>query len=192
VSDPYVYPGTDVLRNNLGIRDAAGLARVEADLTNWNGLCLAAEPIPGDFDLAHLRAFHRFLFRDLYDWAGELRTVSLAKADLFCMPEHIESYGAEIFGTLADERHLRGLNLERFVDRLAHHFANANALHPFREGNGRAQRAFFAQLAAEAGYRLDWQLVDPQRNIDASAAAMQGNEKPLRELLSEIATPLDS
>lgn len=75
---------------------------------------------------------------------------------------------------------------------MTHYLAEVNALHPFREGNGRAQRAFFAQLAAEAGYRLDWQLVDPQRNIDASAAAMQGNEKPLRELLSEIATPLGS
>ena len=92
------------------------------------------------------------------------------------MPEHIESYGAEIFGEFADEDRLCGLDREPFIDRLSHYLGDVNALHPFRDGNGRAQRAFFAQLAADAGYRLDWQLVDPQDNIDASVAAMQGDE----------------
>jgi cell filamentation protein len=81
---------------------------------------------------------------------------------------------------------------EAFVDRLSHYLADVNALHPFREGNGRAQRAFFAQLAAESGYRLDWELVDPQRNTDAFIAAMHGEEGPLRELLSAIMAPLGS
>ena len=60
-----------------------------------------------------------------------------------------------------------------------------------RDGNGRAQRAFFAQLASDAGYRLDWQLVEPQVNIDASIAAMQGDEEPMRRLLDEITHPVD-
>lgn len=118
--------------------------------------------------------------------AGELRTVVLAKTDLFCLPEHIESSGAEIFGKLAEEDWLRGLGRESFIDRLAHYLGDVNALHPFRDGNGRAQRAFFAQLAADAGFQLDWQLVDPQRNTDASVAAMQGDEAPMRNLLDEI------
>lgn len=63
-------------------------------------------------------------------------------------------------------------------------------MHPFRDGNGRAQRAFFAQLTADAGYRLDWQLVDPQRNTDASLAAMQGDETPMRSLLDAITRPI--
>lgn len=189
MSDPYVYPGTDVLRNRLGIRDAAGLQRVEADLCNWRGLRLASEPLPGSFDLAHLQGIHRYLFSDLYEWAGELRTVPLSKTALFCMPEHIESYGDEIFTALADERHLVDLDREAFVDRLAHYLAEVNALHPFREGNGRAQRTFFAQLAANADYRLDWQLIEPHQNVDASTAAMQGDEKPLRELLDTVTAP---
>jgi cell filamentation protein, protein adenylyltransferase len=185
-NDPYVYPGTDVLRNIPGIRDGDELERFEARLTFLRGLQLASEPIAGAYDLDHLQAFHRFLFADLYEWAGELRTVVLAKTDLFCLPEHIESYGAEIFGKLAEEGRLRSLNRDRFIDRLAHYVGDVNALHPFRDGNGRAQRAFFAQLASDAGYRLDWQLVDPQENIDASVAAMQGDEKPMRSLLGEI------
>lgn len=188
--DPYVYPGTDVLRNMRGIRDGDELEKFETRLTYLRGLQLGSKPIGGEYDLAHLRGFHRYLFAGLYEWAGELRTVVLAKTDLFCLPEHIESYGAEIFGELADEDRLCGLDREPFIDRLSHYLGDVNALHPFRDGNGRAQRAFFAQLAANAGYQLDWQLVDPQDNIDASVAAMQGSEAPMRNLLDEITKPL--
>jgi cell filamentation protein, protein adenylyltransferase len=188
--DPYVYPGTDVLRNVRDIRDGDELEEFEARLTLLRGLQLASVPIAGEYDLAHLQAFHQYLFAGLYEWAGELRTVVLAKTDLFCLPEHIESYGAEILDKLADEDRLRGLDRELFIDRLAHYLGDVNALHPFRDGNGRTQRAFFAQLAADAGYRLDWQLVDPQRNTDASVSAMQGDEVPMRHLLDEITKPI--
>jgi cell filamentation protein len=184
--DPYVYPDTDVLRNMRDIRDGEELEEFEARLTFLRGLQLASDLIAGEYDLAHLQAFHRYLFAGLYEWAGELRTVVLAKTDLFCLPEHIESYGTEIFGKLAEEDRLRGLDRGPFIDRLAHYLGDVNALHPFRDGNGRAQRAFFAQLASDAGYRLDWQFVDPQRNTHASMAAMQGDEAPMRNLLDEI------
>jgi cell filamentation protein len=77
--DPYVYPGTDVLRNELGIRDADEPHRVESDLTYWRALRLASTPIRGSYDLAHLQACHRTLFAALYAWAGQLRTVRMAK-----------------------------------------------------------------------------------------------------------------
>lgn len=188
--DPYVYPGTDVLRNMRGIRDGGELEKFEARLTFLRSLQLASKPIVGEYDLAHLRMLHRYLFAGFYEWAGELRTVVLAKTDLFCLPEHVESYGTEIFGKLAEEDRLRGLDRDRFIDRLAHYLGDVNALHPFRDGNGRAQRAFFAQLASDAGYQLDWQLVDPQRNTDAAVAAMQGDEVPMRNLLDEITKPI--
>jgi cell filamentation protein len=188
-NDPYVYPGTVVLRNTRDIRDGGELERVEATLTYLRSLQLASHPIPGDYDLSHLRAFHRYLFGDLYEWAGELRTIVLAKTDLFCLPEHIESYGGEIFDKLAEEHHLFGLEQAAFISRLAQYLGDVNALHPFRDGNGRAQRAFFAQLASEASYRLDWEQVDPQRNTNASVAAMQGNAAPMRELLADITKP---
>lgn len=188
--DPYVYPDTDVLRNIRGIRDGDELEEFEAHLTFLRGLQLASDLIAGEYDLPHLQTFHRYLFAGLYEWAGELRTVVLAKADLFCLPEHIESYGTEILGKLAEEDRLRGLDRELFIDRLAHYLGDVNALHPFRDGNGRTQRAFFAQLASDAGYRLDWQFVDPQRNTDVSMATMQGDEVPMRNLLDEITQPI--
>jgi len=188
--DPYVYPGTDVLRNRLGLRDPAALAAAESRLTALADAELAAHPIAGHYDLEHLGAVHRYLFADLYEWAGQPRTVAIAKGDMFCLPRHIESYAADIFGRLAGERHLTALPREQFVGRLASYLGDVNALHPFREGNGRTQRAFFSQLAENAGYRLDWTPVDRERNISASISAMRGDEQPLRALLDEITEPL--
>ncbi len=189
-ADPYVYPGTDVLRNQLGLRDADALARAESDFTNARLVQLVEAPIPGDFDLAHLQAFHRHLFQDLYEWAGQLRTIPIAKADLFCLPQHIETYASDAFGELAADNQLVRLPRKQFVERAAHHLANVNALHPFREGNGRAQRAFFSQLANEAGWELAWDRLSRERNNEASVKATRGAERDLRAAVSDITDPL--
>jgi cell filamentation protein len=89
VVDPYVDPDTDVLHNRLGLADAGALERAEADFTNARALELVDSPIGGAFDYTHLRTVHRHLFQDVYEWAGEPRTVAIAKSDRFCLPEHI-------------------------------------------------------------------------------------------------------
>jgi cell filamentation protein len=96
------------------------------------------------------------------------------------------SYLGSVLAKLPAERHLRGLTREQVIDLLTYYLAEINATHPFREGNGRAQRAFVAQLAADAGYRVDWRRLDPQRNIDASRVAHRSDERPLRAILAEI------
>ena len=75
-----------------------------------------------------------------------------------------------------------------FVARLAHYLGEVNAVHPFREGNGRTQRAFFEQLACDAGFMLAWQHLDATRNIEASAAIMHGDEEPMRKMLDTMVT----
>ena len=185
-ADPYVYPGTQVLRNAQGIRDPDLLRQVEADLTRTRAVRIAAQPIPGAYDLAHLQHFHHALFEGLYEWAGELRTVPIAKADMFCLPQYLEPSGRGVFDELARDQHLHGLGRDAFVGRLAHHLANVNALHPFREGNGRTQRAFFSQMAADAGYELHWQQIDAERNNVAAIAATRGDVQPLRDILDDI------
>ena len=184
--DPYVYPGTSVLRNRFGLRDAAELAQREARITTARTIELTERPIPGAYDLAHLRAFHRHIFGDVYDWAGQIRTVAIAKGDLFALPDHIEPYLSNVLRQLPAERHLRGLPHDRFVDRLTHYLGEINSVHPFREGNGRTQRAFLQQLADEAGYHLDWTKLDADRNIAASQAAHRGNERPMRRMLADL------
>jgi cell filamentation protein len=186
MADPYCDPESGVLVNRFGLVTQAELERVERDLTSFALLRLRDRSLPGDYDLTHLQGFHRAIFGDIYPWAGQIRKVAISKGNLFCLPQFIEPSAAAIFGSLHGERNLRGLVRSTFLDRLAHYLGEVNALHPFREGNGRAQRAFFDQLARDAGYSLDWRRLDAQRNIDASIAAMNGNEAPLRTLLDEL------
>ena len=84
------------------------------------------------------------------------------------------------------ENLLRGLPRDMFIERLTYYLGEVNAIHPFREGNGRAQRAFFGQLASDAGFILDWQHLDTDRNVAASAAIMRGDPAPMRKLLGEL------
>jgi cell filamentation protein len=102
---------------------------------------------------------------------------------MFCLPQYIDSSAAIIFDELHAEDCLRGLRRDRFVGRLAHYLGEVNALHPFREGNGRPQRAFFGQLARDAGFTLAWQHLDPVRNVEVSVAIMRGDPEPMREML---------
>ena len=135
--DPYVYPGTSVLRNRFGLTDAADLDRVERLHTTNRSL----EPIPrGSFDLAHLRAIHRHLFQDIYDWAGELRTVEISKGrQQFQFREFIETGMGDVHGRLVHSRFLKGLSAAAFAEQAAVIVGDINYVHPFREGNGRTQ-----------------------------------------------------
>jgi cell filamentation protein, protein adenylyltransferase len=184
--DPYLDPASGVLRNRLGITDAKELAQVEAALSASRIVDLERRRLPGHYDLAHLRDFHRIILGDLYDWAGELRTVSIAKGSVFCLPQYLAPCAADIFSRLAAADRLRGLARDPFITRLTEFLADVNALHPFREGNGRAQRAFFSQLAHDAGHHIDWVRMDPARNITASAAAHRGDLAPLRAMLDQL------
>ena len=172
--DPYLDPGSGVLRNRLGIVDQQRLREVEADLTFAVLADLGTRILP--------------VFGDLYPWAGEIRVVAIARSDPFCLPQHIEAYSAEVFGRLAKERYLRGLDRDGFVDRLTHYLAEVNAIHPFREGNGRCQRAFFRQLGQDAEWRIDWSNLESDDNDRASMASLRGDNGPLRDLLDVLVT----
>ena len=182
--NPYTDPETGVFYNKLGLRSEAELADAERAITRVRLAELTAHPLRPSYDLDHLRAIHRHLFSDLYHWAGELRCVDIAKTDLFCRPQFIEDQARQLFGQLAEDRYLRDLRRAEFVDAAAHYLGEINALHPFREGNGRAQRAFLAQLAGEAGHPLDWSELDEGENVEASVASLRADLGPLRRLLS--------
>jgi cell filamentation protein len=189
--DPYVYPGTSCLRNRAGILDPDELERFEAEQTSIILAQLAHQRLLGRYDIAHLKSFHHRIFGDIYDWAGELRTVAVAKdQSLFALPEHIAGYLAKVLTQLAEEKVLQGLERELFVDRLAHYYAEFNAAHPFREGNGRTQRAFLGQLTHEAAYRVAWERLDRERNVSASAGSLRGDNSPLQAMLDDLVEPL--
>jgi len=184
--DPYSDPATGVLHNRLKLRSAAALEAAEREITHAALILLDESPVSPSYDLPHLREIHRRIFGDIYEWAGQIRMVAIAKGAVFCLPQYVESSAAAIFHELHDEDCLRGLRHDMFVGRLAYYLGEVNALHPFREGNGRAQRAFFRQLARDSGFTLAWQHLDPVRNVEASAAIMRGDPEPMREMLRAL------
>ncbi len=185
-ADPYVYRGTDVLRNLLDLRDGAALAEREGALSAIRIAQLERRFIPGDFDLVHLQATHRYIFGDLCPWAGELRTVRITKGgDLFALPGHIGTYLTTLFADLAHEDRLHDLGREQFLERLTHYYAEINAVHPLREGNGRTQRAFLGRIAKAAGHTIAWVNLDAGRNILAAHESHRGDNSLLHEMLGE-------
>ena len=190
-ADPYVYPGTTVLRNVRGLRDQAELSWVEDAVSALALAELADRHLTGRYDLAHLQAFHRFVFGDLYPWAGQVRTITISKGEsMFCLPQYIDGYAADIAARLAGQDHLTGLDRPAFLAGLAQEWADLNALHPFREGNGRATRALLSQLARDAGHSISWQDLDPTVLTTASITAQRGDNTGMRALLDRhVTTP---
>ena len=150
VSDPYCYPGTKVLKNRAGLLRPSELRQFELAMTTQR----FDEPLPsGRFSVRHYCAVHRHLFQDVYAWAGKFRTVRISKnKSPFCYPENIDKELRRLFADLKGRRFLRDLSQKKFADHAAHFLAELNAIHAFRDGNGRAQLAFVMMLADQAGH----------------------------------------
>ena len=176
--DPYVYPGTSVLRNRFGLRDQSRLDALEHEWSFVRLLDLITDPEPGRYDLDHLARVHARIFGDVYPWAGEIRTVTIAKGDLFALPQHIITYARTIFSQLGDDGLLQNRSRRQFIDRLAFYFAEINALHPFREGNGRTQRAFLKQLSRQAGWDMTGGSCHPTRISERRSPACMATSTP--------------
>lgn len=163
--DPLCYPDTTVLKNLLDIEDQSLLDEVELALF----LTRADEPFPvGAFDAEHYLSLHRHLFQDVYAWAGEIRTIRIGKdGNWFCYPEYITSELERVFAELGDADALRLVTAAEFAAHTGHFLAELNAVHPFREGNGRTQLAFLAMLAEHAGFTFNEERLDRDRVMHA-------------------------
>ena len=185
--DVYCIPGTAVLKNKAGITDQDQLDEYEGDFTAIRLLELTQNPVEGSFDLAHLCKIHQYLFQDVYEWAGEVRSVDIIRGESrFCNVRHIQSYSKTVFSAVATEKYLVNLEPKVFANRLAHYLSEINAIHPFREGNGRVQRLFISQLAEQAGYSLDYSSLDQAELYPAMQEPFLGNVQSLASLIFKI------
>jgi len=181
-------PDANCLANKLRIRDPDGLASLEHEIVAMRNVEIARDTLPGAYDVEHLKAFHRRLFGDVYGWAGELRTVAITKGwSTFCLPAFLGEQLRGLFSRLESENYIRGLKTPGFVERLAYYYGELNAIHPFREGNGRTQRAFFFQLSASANHRLDWSRLDQAANNEAcELSLLAGDATQLVKVLRPV------
>lgn len=182
--DPYCYPGTRVLKNVPDIRDAAALEQFEIALTTQR----AREPLPiGRLSVAHYRAIHRHLFQDVYPWAGRFRTIRIHKdGSTFCYPENINREMRKLFAWLRARCLLQDLTPVAFASAAAHFLAELNAIHPFREGNGRTQLSFLALLATKIGHPLHIERLDPTEFLAAVVASFRSSEGALVTVILKL------
>ena len=168
------YEGTTCLINKLGIKDDKKLAEIEAQITFAKAVMLEATPIEGNFDFEHFKKIHEFLLCDIYDWAGQIRTVDISKKRTkFLTADSIEKIAPQCFSKIANG-YLDDLSFEDFATRIAGFYNDVNHIHPFREGNGRVQRIYFTQLIRHYGYDINFSEVDTDELMIATIQASQG------------------
>jgi cell filamentation protein len=131
------------------------------------------------------REIHRYIFQDVYDWAGEYRTVTTGRGAPFCKAEFINAEMNKRFAAINADDNLRDLTLERFAARAAEHSCQLNAIHPFLDGNGRTQRAFLEILAEQAGHRIDLARINPEAwNAAVKVSYWTQDYRPMRDIIA--------
>ncbi len=183
-ADPYAYTGTNVLKNRAGLRDARLLEAFELEMTALR----ADEALPaGRFGPAHYRAVHRHLFQDVYSWAGCYRTVRTAKdGNAFCYPEHIDANMRKLFDRLKAPPFTGGAGFHAFIEGATDFLADLNAIHPFRDGNGRSQLSFLHLVALRAEHPLSLHKVRRATMIPAMIASFAGDTRLLVDELAKL------
>lgn len=187
-------PDCTVLRNRLGETDADYLRDAENDLLEARLLELRENPdlVDRTYDAAHLGAIHRHLFQDVYAWAGEFRTVGLAKGDgeSFSPPDSIALPLNHAINRLQESERFQTISPENLADEIAYVYDYINFAHPFREGNGRAQREFFRQALEGSGWILDWSRTESATLHAACNAARNDDDgAALAGLFRDILVP---
>lgn len=184
VADPYCYAGSAVLKNIPGLRDAAALDQFETVVAAQR----SDEPLPfGRLSVTHYRSIHRHLFQDVNRWAGQFRRVRISKGDsVFCYPEHIPKQMTALFADLRGRQFLRGLAADGFAAGAAQFLTTLNAIHPFRDGNGRTQLAFLTSVGSRAGHSLALKRLDHETLMGAMVRSFRGDEGPLVKQLRSV------
>jgi cell filamentation protein len=184
IEDPYTYKNSTVLVNKLDLQEQTELDAFEAEISSAR----AEEPLPdGMLDFTHYKAVHHHLFQDVYQWAGQVRTVRIAKGgNPFCFPENIDGQANKLFNDLQAVDYLRNLDAKTFSRKAAHFLAELNAIHAFREGNGRSQLTFFAMLADYAGHPLKVERMDSDEMLAAMIASFDGDERRLANVIDSL------
>jgi cell filamentation protein len=169
------YPNTTVLINKLGLKTQEALDEAEKIAVSLHSVEIEQNSSGEPLDFAYYCTLHKRLFEDLYDWAGELRTINLSKKGTHFYPTNeLKSLGTAMFQRLQAAHEFCGLPHTAFVSEITEFYNDVNLLHPFREGNGRTQRLFFTLLIRRAGYCIQFADCDTDALMMATIYAAQG------------------
>lgn len=173
VQSLYCYPDSDVLKNKLNIRNKDELKAAEEEFTAVKQLVLLQDPVKGYFTKTHLLRIHRFLFEDVYPFAGQIRREQISKGDtMFYPPDTIDRELNRVFAAIHENKLLKEKKAYEQIQNLSWTMAELNIIHPFREGNGRSIRELIRCMALVYGIHLNWGNTDRDTLIDAAIASV--------------------
>ncbi|MDD6619958.1 MAG: Fic family protein [Eubacteriales bacterium] len=169
------YEGTTCLINKFNIKDENILKDLETTVTFSKITEYSLDPLFNTFDVNHYKAIHKYLFDDIYEWAGEYRSVDMSKKGTsFAKAESIDKLMTKCFARLQAKNYFLGLSFDNFVDSIVDFYCVTNMIHPFREGNGRTQRLFLTQLINLNNYCIDFSEIDTDDLMIATIQATNG------------------
>ena len=185
----YCYPNSDILKNNFNIRDNSKLEILERKLVLAKLYELRQNKQIGKFDIHHFVSIHKFLFEDIYPFAGLFRTENIAKGNFsFAEWQYIESELNRLLNELKNEYYFKDLSKDLLSKRLAYYMAEFNVLHPFREGNGRSMRLWLDHmLCIELQKTIDWSQIDKEIYLSAMERSPV-NDLEIKAVLAEALT----
>ncbi len=173
VQSIYCYPDSNVLKNKLNIREKDELKQAEEEITALKQYMLLESPIKGRFTKTQLMKIHRFLFEDIYPFAGHIRREQISKGETMFYPPHlIQQELDKVFAKLRGDNMLHETDRERQIEHLSYIMSELNIIHPFREGNGRSIRELIRCMALHYGFSLDWSLIDRDTMLEAAVRSV--------------------
>jgi len=185
-AEDFQLPGSSTLTNKLGITKPDALSAAVSECTARRLAELQASPIRGGFDSSHLQEIHRYLYQDVFDWAGELRRIEKEDAP----SADLENSLNRLFDRLSRENLLRGLDKDTWTRRATDHIDELRSLHPFLAGNDLAIQEFTTELARKNNLQLEWREA-PDTDSDVVAFAEQAERSAQLRRLIMLAVDAD-
>ena len=149
------YTTEGVLKNKLNITDEKALDDAERVITGYKLANLYLNSENQKFDINHYLSIHKYLFEDIYDFAGEIRSENIKKSIPFCLPNLIyENLKTTLARANIAYKNIK--NEEDLVDFIAYFYSELDIIHPFREGNGRGEREFLRQYVERINKVIDF------------------------------------
>ena len=186
INSKYTYKGTDILKNKLGIKDEKLLKEYETRIVAFKIATISTVILPMDYTPERLKFIHKYLFDDIFYFAGEYREENITKGNFrFSEFEYIEENIQRIFNNIKIDE-MRKMSFNDFVKQISYIMTELNVLHPFREGNGRTIRELVREICFDCGYVIDWYEINHDDILRASIKAVVDETEQIKMLRRSI------
>ena len=186
INSKYTYKGTDILKNKLGIKDEKLLKEYETRIVAFKIATISSAKLPKDYTPERLKFIHKYLFGDIFYFAGEYRQENITKGNFrFSEYEYIEDNIQRIFDNIKIDE-MKKMSFSQFVKQISYIMTELNVLHPFREGNGRTIRELIREICFDCGYVIDWYEINHDDILRASIRAVVDETEQIKMLRRSI------